>query len=71
MAAFTYEAINAQGGDAFSAYQVPLAILARQQGLGRLIRHRTDRGVLAVLDPGREDDLKELFGPASGGNGAG
>jgi ATP-dependent DNA helicase DinG len=21
------------------------------QGLGRLIRHRTDRGVLAVLDP--------------------
>ena len=27
--------------------------------------------VLAVLDPGREDDLKELFGPADGGNGAG
>jgi ATP-dependent DNA helicase DinG len=30
---------------------VPLAILALQQGLGRLIRHRRDRGVLAVLDP--------------------
>ncbi|MGH9256574.1 MAG: ATP-dependent DNA helicase [Vicinamibacterales bacterium] len=45
------EAINAQGGDAFAEYQVPLAILALQQGLGRLIRHRTDRGVLAVLDP--------------------
>ena len=45
------EAINARGGDAFSEYQVPLAILALQQGLGRLIRHRTDRGVLAVLDP--------------------
>jgi ATP-dependent DNA helicase DinG len=30
---------------------VPLAILSLQQGLGRLIRHRTDRGVLAVLDP--------------------
>jgi ATP-dependent DNA helicase DinG len=30
---------------------VPLAVLALQQGLGRLIRHRTDRGVLAVLDP--------------------
>jgi ATP-dependent DNA helicase DinG len=45
------EAITASGGDAFSEYQVPLAILALQQGLGRLIRHRTDRGVLAVLDP--------------------
>ena len=44
-------AINAGGGDAFADYQVPLAILALQQGLGRLIRHRTDRGVLAVLDP--------------------
>ena len=29
----------------------PLAILALLQGLGRLIRHRDDRGVLAVLDP--------------------
>jgi len=45
------EAIKACGGDAFAAYQVPLAILALQQGLGRLIRHRTDRGVLAILDP--------------------
>ena len=30
---------------------MPLAILTLQQGLGRLIRHRRDRGVLAVLDP--------------------
>jgi ATP-dependent DNA helicase DinG len=45
------DAINAAGGDAFADYQVPLAILALQQGLGRLIRHRADRGVLAVLDP--------------------
>jgi ATP-dependent DNA helicase DinG len=45
------ESITAGGGDAFNDYQVPLAILALQQGLGRLIRHRTDRGVLAVLDP--------------------
>jgi len=45
------EAIKASGGDAFAVYQVPLAILALQQGLGRLIRHRTDRGVLAILDP--------------------
>jgi ATP-dependent DNA helicase DinG len=45
------EAITAGGGDAFNDYQVPLAILTLRQGLGRLIRHRTDRGVLAVLDP--------------------
>jgi len=45
------DAIRAQGGEPFEEYQVPLAILALQQGLGRLIRHRRDRGVLAVLDP--------------------
>jgi ATP-dependent DNA helicase DinG len=45
------EAINADGGNAFGEYQIPLAILALQQGLGRLIRHRQDRGVLAILDP--------------------
>ena len=45
------EAINERGGSAFGEYQIPLAILALQQGLGRLIRHRQDRGVLAILDP--------------------
>ena len=45
------EAINARGGSAFGDYQIPLAILALKQGLGRLLRHRDDRGVLAVLDP--------------------
>ncbi|NUR53820.1 MAG: ATP-dependent DNA helicase, partial [Acidobacteria bacterium] len=45
------DAISARGGSAFGEYQIPLAILALQQGLGRLIRHRQDRGVLAVLDP--------------------
>jgi ATP-dependent DNA helicase DinG len=45
------EAITAEGGEAFGDYQVPLAILTMLQGLGRLIRHRSDRGVLAVLDP--------------------
>jgi len=43
--------VRARGGDPFAEYQVPLAILALQQGLGRLIRHRRDRGVLAILDP--------------------
>jgi ATP-dependent DNA helicase DinG len=45
------EALEARGGDAFGDFQVPLAILTLLQGLGRLIRHRTDRGVLAILDP--------------------
>ena len=45
------DAIRARGGEPFDEYQVPLAILTLQQGLGRLIRHRRDRGVLAVLDP--------------------
>jgi ATP-dependent DNA helicase DinG len=45
------DVIRARGGEPFDEYQVPLAILALQQGLGRLIRHRRDRGVLAVLDP--------------------
>jgi ATP-dependent DNA helicase DinG len=45
------DAIREQGGEPFGDYQVPLAILTLQQGLGRLIRHRKDRGVLAILDP--------------------
>jgi ATP-dependent DNA helicase DinG len=45
------EAITTRGGSAFGEYQIPLAVLALKQGLGRLLRHREDRGVLAVLDP--------------------
>jgi ATP-dependent DNA helicase DinG len=45
------EAISARGGDPFGTLQVPLAILTLLQGLGRLLRHRDDRGVLAILDP--------------------
>jgi ATP-dependent DNA helicase DinG len=45
------EAIGQRGGNAFRDYQVPLATLTLLQGLGRLIRSRSDRGVLAVLDP--------------------
>ena len=45
------ESVAARGGSPFDDYQVPLAILSLQQGLGRLIRHRQDRGVLAILDP--------------------
>jgi ATP-dependent DNA helicase DinG len=45
------DAIRARGAEPFDEYQVPLAVLMLQQGLGRLIRHRRDRGVLVVLDP--------------------
>ncbi|HUF46738.1 MAG TPA: helicase C-terminal domain-containing protein, partial [Vicinamibacterales bacterium] len=44
-------AIETRGGQPFHDYQVPTAILTLLQGLGRLIRTRADRGVLAVLDP--------------------
>ena len=43
--------IEDNGGSSFYQYSVPQAIIALKQGLGRLIRSTTDRGVLAVLDP--------------------
>jgi ATP-dependent DNA helicase DinG len=42
--------IKTRGGNAFVEYQVPVAILMLKQGLGRLIRTASDRGILAVLD---------------------
>jgi ATP-dependent DNA helicase DinG len=44
------ERIRNQGGNPFQEYQVPVAILMLKQGLGRLIRAASDRGILAVLD---------------------
>jgi ATP-dependent DNA helicase DinG len=44
------ERIKASGGDAFRDMSVPQAVLRFRQGFGRLIRHRTDRGVVLVLD---------------------
>ena len=43
-------ALQEDGRNAFAEYQVPEAVLALKQGFGRLIRSRTDRGVLAILD---------------------
>jgi ATP-dependent DNA helicase DinG len=43
--------IREAGGNPFAEYQTPMAVLELKQGLGRLIRSRTDRGILAVLDP--------------------
>ncbi|MBI3449931.1 MAG: ATP-dependent DNA helicase [Acidobacteria bacterium] len=44
------EAVRRRGGNAFEEYQLPAAVIDLKQGLGRLLRARTDRGVLAVLD---------------------
>lgn len=42
--------VRENGGNPFYDYQIPQAALALKQGFGRLIRSRTDRGVLAILD---------------------
>ncbi|MBW1722807.1 MAG: ATP-dependent DNA helicase [Deltaproteobacteria bacterium] len=44
------DAIRARGGNPFMEYQLPSAIIALKQGLGRLIRNTSDRGVLCILD---------------------
>lgn len=44
------EAIAAAGGDPFIEYTVPQAVIRFRQGFGRLIRNRTDRGVVLILD---------------------
>lgn len=43
-------ALRAGGGNPFNDYQVPQAALALKQGFGRLIRSKSDRGVLSILD---------------------
>jgi len=43
--------IEEQGGSSFYDYSVPQAVITLKQGIGRLIRSTTDRGLLAVLDP--------------------
>ena len=42
--------VEEEGRSGFADYQVPQAALALAQGFGRLIRHRGDRGVVAILD---------------------
>ncbi len=45
------EAIAAAGGEPFFDYQVPQAVIKLKQGFGRLIRRRTDTGLVVILDP--------------------
>ncbi|MEN8142108.1 MAG: ATP-dependent DNA helicase [Thermodesulfobacteriota bacterium] len=42
--------VKEEGGNPFFDYQVPRAIISLRQGVGRLMRSATDRGVLAILD---------------------
>jgi ATP-dependent DNA helicase DinG len=44
------EAIEARGGNSFTEFSLPEAILKFRQGVGRLIRTRTDTGIVVVLD---------------------
>lgn len=45
------EDIRKHGGNPFVDYQVPEAVIKLKQGFGRLIRSRTDTGMVAILDP--------------------
>lgn len=42
--------ISDRGGNPFGEYQLPSAVIMLKQGLGRLIRRKTDHGLLAVMD---------------------
>jgi ATP-dependent DNA helicase DinG len=44
------EAIEARGGNAFAEFSLPEAILKFRQGVGRLIRTKSDSGIVVVLD---------------------
>ncbi len=45
------DAMRRQGGNPFNDYQLPQAVVSLKQGVGRLIRGVTDRGVLVIGDP--------------------
>lgn len=45
------ERIKQRGGDPFKELSLPEAVLKFRQGVGRLIRSRTDSGIVAILDP--------------------
>lgn len=44
------ESIRQRGGNPFGEYQIPQAVITLKQGVGRLIRDQTDRGVLMICD---------------------
>jgi len=44
------ELVQERGGDAFTEFSLPEAILKLRQGVGRLIRTKSDRGIVVILD---------------------
>jgi ATP-dependent DNA helicase DinG len=44
------EMVQERGGDPFTEYSLPEAILKLRQGVGRLIRTKSDRGIVVILD---------------------
>ena len=44
------ERMKKYGAEPFFSYQVPMAVIALKQGMGRLIRTRSDRGALCLMD---------------------
>jgi ATP-dependent DNA helicase DinG len=44
------EVIEARGGSSFNEYSLPEAVLKLRQGVGRLIRTKTDTGIVVILD---------------------
>ncbi len=44
------EDIEKKGGNSFTEYSLPLAVIKFKQGFGRLIRRKTDRGFILILD---------------------
>ena len=45
------EMIDRSGGSSFRDYALPEAVIRFRQGFGRLIRTKSDRGVVVVTDP--------------------
>jgi ATP-dependent DNA helicase DinG len=44
------ELVEERGGDPFTEYSLPEAIFKFRQGVGRLIRTKSDRGIVIILD---------------------
>src|SRR2546428_4582521 len=44
------ELVQERGGDSFTEYSLPEAILKLRQGVGRLIRTKSDHGIIGILD---------------------
>ncbi|MFH0796907.1 MAG: helicase C-terminal domain-containing protein [Candidatus Omnitrophota bacterium] len=55
------KAVEKEGGQRFRDYILPLAIISLRQSFGRLIRRKTDRGVVIIFDPRLVESYSEVF----------